>query len=89
VGKYRLFVKPSAVEEVESISEKKIRQRLVRAISQLGDQPRPQGSQKLSGRDRYRVRCGPYRIVYAVDDSAATVTVVKVGHRKDVYRGGF
>ena len=42
---------------------------------------------KLSGYDRYRIRMGSYRIVYGIEDDALLVYVVKVGHRKDVYRG--
>ena len=51
-----------------------------------GEEPRPRGCEKLTARERYRVRQGPYRIIYAVDDQERTVTVVKIGHRKDVYR---
>jgi mRNA interferase RelE/StbE len=53
----------------------------------LSAEPRPPGCEKLSGHaDRYRVRQGDYRIVYAVDDIAQVVLVVKVGHRREVYR---
>ena len=86
MGSYRVFIKATAVKEIESISRKKDRQRVVRRIEQLSDDPRPPNSQKLSGHDRYRLRCGSYRIVYAVTDADRRVQVVKVGHRKDVYR---
>jgi mRNA interferase RelE/StbE len=53
----------------------------------LADDPRPPGSEKLAGgEDRYRVRQGFYRIVYEIDDATRLVRVVKVGHRRDVYR---
>ena len=87
MGRFEVFIKPSAVKEIEAISRKKDRQRIVQRIRQLADDPRPAGSQKLSGRDRYRIRQGPYRIVYAIEDDNLVVYVVKVGHRKDVYRG--
>ena len=87
MGRFEVFIKPSAVKEIEAISRKKDRQRIVQRIRQLADDPRPAGSQKLSGRDRYRIRQGPYRIVYAIEDDKLVVYVVKVGHRKDVYRG--
>ncbi|MDQ3207136.1 MAG: type II toxin-antitoxin system RelE/ParE family toxin [Gemmatimonadota bacterium] len=48
--------------------------------------PRPHGYEKLSGQEHYRVRQGDYRVVYSVDDETRTVLVVKVGHRRDVYR---
>ncbi len=87
MASYRVFIKPSAASEIEAISRKVDRRRLVQRIAQLADDPRPAGSQKLSGHARYRLRQGPYRIVYSVSDEDRVVYVVKVGHRKDVYRG--
>ena len=87
MAKYRVTIKRSAVKEIEAIPQKKERQRIIRRIGQLADNPRPPGSKQLSGHDRYRIRQGVYRIVYAVDDIEIVVVVVKVGHRKDVYRG--
>ena len=84
--RYRVLIKPSAVKEIEAIPQKKIRQQIVRRIQQLAENPRPPGSKKLSGYDRYRIRQGTYRIVYAIEDDKLVVYVVKVGHRKDVYR---
>ncbi len=55
-------------------------------IRSLADDPRPAGCEKLSGQERYRVRQGVYRIVYEIEDDKLTVLVVKVGHRRDVYR---
>ncbi len=87
MGKYKVFIKPSAVSEIEAIRQKKIRQQTVRRIEHVATDPRPNGSKKLSGHDRYRIRQGVYRIVYAVEDDKLVVYIVKVGHRKDVYRG--
>ena len=86
MGKYRVFIKSSAAKELNAISRKKDRQRIVRHIRKLGDDPRPPGCQKLSGQERYRIRQGQYRIVYGIEDNDLVVYVVKVGHRKDVYR---
>jgi mRNA interferase RelE/StbE len=87
VARYSVVVKPSAIKEIEAVGQKKDRQRIVARIQALGENPRPQGSEKLSGRlDRYRVREGNYRIVYAIHDDTLLVDIVKVGHRKDVYR---
>ena len=56
-------------------------------FARLGENPRPFGCEKLSGHlDRHRVREGSYRIVYSIDDKNLLIDVVKVGHRKDVYR---
>lgn len=84
--KYRVSIKRSAVKEIEAIPQKKERQRIIRRIGQLADDPRPAGSKKLSGLDKYRIRQGTYRIVYSITDEELIVMVVKVGHRKDVYR---
>jgi mRNA interferase RelE/StbE len=85
VASYRLLIKPSAARELEFLP-KKCRARLVERINGLASDPRPPGSEKLSGDEKYRVRQGVYRVVHAVDDGASTVLIVKVGHRKDVYR---
>jgi mRNA interferase RelE/StbE len=87
VEKYRVSIKRSAVKEIEAIPRKKERRRIIRRIGQLADNPRPPGSSQLSGHDRYRLRQGVYRIIYSIDDFDVVVVVVKVGHRKDVYRG--
>jgi len=60
--------------------------RILERVEILAADPHPPGSEKLSGKDRYRVRQGVYRIIYAVDNEEMTVLVVKVGHRRDVYK---
>lgn len=87
MGKYRVLIKPSAVKELERIPRKKDRQRIVERISALADDPRPHGSQKLSGKDRFRLRQGSYRIIYSIEDDALVIYVIKIGHCNDVYRG--
>jgi mRNA interferase RelE/StbE len=86
VAKFRLFIKPSAVKDIEALPLKRDRQRLTERILNLAEDPRPLGSEKLSGQEKYRLRQGRYRILYAIDDQNLLVQVVKVGHRKDVYR---
>ncbi|MFM8333149.1 MAG: type II toxin-antitoxin system RelE family toxin [Candidatus Methylumidiphilus sp.] len=56
------------------------------AIRKLADNPRPVGSLKLSGRDGIRIRCGNYRIIYEINDATEKVTILHIGHRRDVYR---
>jgi mRNA interferase RelE/StbE len=86
VASYRLLIKPSAVEEIES-APKKDRLRLVKRIQDLSSDPRPPGCEKLSGHDdKYRVRQGMYRIIYTISDVDLEICIVKVGHRKEVYR---
>ena len=86
MARYRLLIKPSAVKEIEAIPLKRDRQRVVERISKLAEDPSPSGSEKISGQEKYRVRQGRYRILYAIEDQDLLVQVVKVGHRKDVYR---
>jgi len=56
------------------------------AIWNLRQEPRPTGCQKLTGREGWRIRVGDYRVIYEIDDVQRTVTVLHVGHRRDVYR---
>lgn len=87
MASYRVLIKPSAAKELEAIGQRRGRERLVERIRSLGTKPRPHGCEKLSGPSGlYRVRLGSYRIVYSIDDASAEVHVVKVGHRRDVYR---
>ncbi len=85
MANYRLLIKPSAAKELEALP-KNDRLRIVRRIQALSENPRPPGCEKLAAEEKYRARQGPYRIVYAVSDLESSVLVVKVGHRKEVYR---
>jgi mRNA interferase RelE/StbE len=86
VAKYRLRIKRSAVKEIERIPRKADRRRIVQVIQALADDPGPPQSRKLSGRNRYRLRQGAYRIVYSIEDEVLTVYIVAVGHRLENYR---
>jgi mRNA interferase RelE/StbE len=82
---YKVYFRES-VEKDFSVVPKKDLKKILRRIEALAENPRPSGCEKLTGRERYRVRQGQYRIVYSVQDEVLTVWIVKVGHRKDVYR---
>ena len=84
--RYRLLIKASAAKELQAIRNKRDRQRIVKRIQGLEVDPIPPGSQKLSGREKYRIRQEDYRIVYSVEKDVIVVYVVKIGHRNDVYR---
>ena len=86
MARYDVFIKPSALKELEAVDSKKDRRRIVQVILSLAEEPRPSGCRKLSGKDKYRIRSGQYRIVYAVEDAILVVTIVKIGHRREVYR---
>ena len=85
MAEYSVLFRESVWKDLKSIPKKEL-QRIVARISALGDDPRPPGSEKLTGEDRYRIRQGRYRIIYSIQDQELTVWVVKIGHRKDVYR---
>lgn len=82
---YELRFKASVVKDLKGLPKTDIR-RILAKVETLRDDPRPAGSEKLSGDEKYRVRQGDYRILYAIYDEQVIVEVVKVGHRKDVYR---
>jgi len=72
VGRYKVFIKPSAAKEIEAVDKKKDRQRIVAGIRSLADDPRPPGCQKPAGEgDRYRIRVGRYRVIYSVGDGGS------------------
>ena len=84
---YSLTIKSSAAKELQGVSDNATLSRLIEKINSLATQPRPSGVEKLAGRSNlYRVRQGNYRVIYSVDDQSRVVDVVKVGHRRDVYR---
>lgn len=83
--KYKISIKKSAAKELENIPKKNLRE-IVKRIQSLARNPRPTGSQKLSGQQRYRVRQGDYRVVYSVDDKDSIIDIVKIGHRRQIYR---
>lgn len=84
--KYRVEIKKSAVKEIEHLPRRDMKA-VLEKIESLSDNPRPHDCKKLSAREKYRVRCGNYQILYLIEDDILTVFVVKAGHRKDVYRG--
>ncbi len=61
-------------------------ERVLAAIRALAHDPRPSGVTKLRGEDLWRIRVGDYRVVYAIEDQRLVVTIVRVGHRREVYR---
>jgi mRNA interferase RelE/StbE len=87
MARYELRIKPSVAKDMRGIPKPQVKRILAR-MEALCEDPRPVGCEKLSAQERYRIRQGDYRILYTVDDAVVTVEVVKVGHRKDVYRDG-
>ena len=82
---YEVHIIRSAEKEIERLPST-IYARLIKRTLALGDNPRPKGAKKLTGSEEYRMRAGDYRILYLVDDKRRIVTVMAVGHRREVYR---
>ena len=85
MANYKILLKASAAKELEALP-KPDRLRIVERIKMLAENPRPFGCEKLTGEEKYRVRQGVYRIPYEIHDLVVTVIVVKIGHRREVYR---
>lgn len=85
MASYRVDITRSGEKELEALAAKN-RGRVVTRMRALADDPRPHGCEKLSGEEKYRLRQGDFRIIYSIDDHALVVTVVKIGHRRDVHR---
>lgn len=82
---YELRFKTSVAKDLRAIPRADVKRVLAR-IETLRDDPRPPGSEKLAGKECYRVRQGNYRILYTVADAKVIVEIIKVGHRREIYR---
>jgi len=85
VANYKILLKPSAAKELDALP-KADRLRVVERIKTLAENPRPMGCEKLAGSEKYRLRQGVYRILYEIHDDHVLVVVIKIGHRREVYR---
>jgi mRNA interferase RelE/StbE len=83
--KYTVLIERYAQKQIMKL-DKKIIPVIKAAIADLADNPRPYGYKKLKGEDAYRIRVGDYRVIYEINDDKIIVTVVMVGHRKDIYK---
>ena len=85
MAEYRIFFKKSVQKDLSAIPKSNLK-KILKKIQGLADDPRPLGCEKLTGQERYRLRQGRYRILYSIQDDELSIWIVKVGHRKDVYR---
>jgi mRNA interferase RelE/StbE len=83
--KYKIFFKKSVEKDLKSIPKKNLL-KILKSIEKLKDNPRPGGIEKLTGQNRYRIRQSVYRIVYSIQDNELTVWVIKIAHRKKIYK---
>jgi mRNA interferase RelE/StbE len=82
---YKIFIKPSAVKDLDSLPNKEV-EKISSRLFQLVADPRPIGVQKLSDKEGYRIRSGNYRILYEINDKSETIFVYRIKHRKEAYR---
>ncbi len=85
MAEYKIEIKRSAVKELKRLLKNDL-QKVLSRIERLSKNPRPADCQKLSSQEKYRIRQGVYRILYSIEDNVLVVYIVKVGHRKNVYR---
>ena len=85
MAKYEIVLRKSVRKDLEPIPKRDV-QRILADIADLANDPRPPQSRKISGSEKYRLRCGVYRVLYEIQDAVLIVCIVKVGHRREVYR---
>ncbi len=85
MAKYEIFFRESVYKDFRKIPKKDL-QKILSKIQNLSLEPRPSGSEKLTGQELFRIRQGNYRILYSIQDNQLTIWVIKVGHRKEIYR---
>ena len=85
MAKYKIEIKRSAIKELYKLP-KTVLPRILQKIDLLTENPRPQNCVKLSGQEKYRIRVGNYRILYSIFDNKLVIFVVKIAHRKNVYK---
>ena len=85
MASYELVFRKSVAKDLRGYPKQDVK-RIMQRIRALADDPLPSGCEKLSSQERYRIRQGVYRIIYEIEDSRLVVLIVKVGHRREVYR---
>ena len=85
MGSFEIIFKRSVAKDLRQIPKKDVA-KILKRIEALRVEPRPVGVEKLSGQEKYRIRQGVYRILYEIRNAELIVVVVKIGHRRDVYR---
>lgn len=85
MGKYKILFKKSAVKDLKQLAKADC-VRINKKIKQLADNPRPVGAKKLTGENYFRIRIGNYRVIYSIEDHELIVILIKIAHRKKVYK---
>ena len=82
---YEIELRRKAQRSLDKLPEKDF-DRIIEDIKQLAETPRPKGVEKIKNSGLWRIRQGDYRIVYSIDDSERLVTILRIGHRREIYR---
>ena len=82
---YTILLTKKAQKQIDKLTNN-IADPIIEAIASLENEPRPNGSIKLKGRESYRIRVGNYRVIYEIQDEELIVDVIALGHRKDIYK---
>jgi len=85
MAKYKIEIKKSAIKELNKLAHNDLK-KIIQKIQSLADNPRPSDCKKLTGEEKYRIRSGNYRILYLIEDDILIIYVVKIGHRREIYR---
>jgi len=80
MAEYKIYFRESVEKDFRVIPKKDLK-KILQRIKLLTAEQRPQGCEKLTGQERYRIRQGQYRIVYSIQDNELSVWIIKVGHR--------
>lgn len=83
--KYKVKLKKSATKQLRKLDKKQIERILIK-IYLLADNPYPNGAEQLTGQKAFRIRVGDYRVIYEVHNKQLLVQVIRLGHRKEVYK---
>jgi mRNA interferase RelE/StbE len=85
MAKYKIEIKKSAEKELNNSPHNDLK-KIIQEITNLAENPRPSDCKKLTGEEKYRIRSGKYRIFYLIEDNILMVYIIKIGHRRDIYR---
>ena len=85
MAEYKIYFRKSVLKDLAKTPKREL-QHIIKRIEKLATDPRPRGSEKISGLNRFRVRQDSYRIIYSIQDDELTIWIVKIGHRRDIYR---
>ena len=82
---YQILFEKASIKSLSKLpAEAQVK--IVEAIENLSENPRPNGSKKLEGREGYRIRIGDYRVIYLINDKKITVLILDIGKRKEIYK---